>query len=162
MTGTTDDTASGTPPPARFTPRWWLVAALVAGAALLIAAVTAFAVGRGDDGSTAQSPSQQIAAIRESCQRWFDDEAVRHGGPAAGWCREMAGWMADHMTNGRMMGGGTMMWAASPRALRDVCTRAMTTRGSARGEARRWCDRMVGWMSRHVRDGDDWPDHWGD
>jgi hypothetical protein len=53
------------------------------------------------------------------------------------------------------------MWA-SPDAMRDVCTRAMGNTRTADGNATQWCDQMVGWMTQHEGDWDDWHDNWDD
>lgn len=156
-TGTTPTLDEATPQrPKR---PWILIAGLVAGVVVLAVGIAAFAITRDDDPQP--SATEQIAVARQACQQWLDsDNAPTGPSPGAGWCDDMAGWMSGHMGDSqRMMGGG--MWA-SPDAMRDVCTRAMGNTRTADGNATQWCDQMVGWMTQHEGDWDDWHDNWDD
>jgi hypothetical protein len=44
--------------------------------------------------------------------------------------------------------------------MRDVGVQAMGTGQSA--DAAQWCDQMVGWMSQHMGDWDNWHGYWDD
>jgi hypothetical protein len=159
------ETTGTTPPPEPATTaspasRWKLITGFVAGAAVLAAGITAFAVTRDsdDDDRPQTAATQQIAAARQACQQWLDnDTSSRAGGPGPGWCDEMAGWMSDNMVNARMM--GPMMWASAD-AMRDACAQAMGTRRPADGTPQ-WSDQMVSWMSQHMGDWNDWRGYWG-
>lgn len=72
----------------------------------------------------------------------------------------MAGWMTDHMPNSDPMGGPMMggPWD-SPQAMRDWCTQAMGGQAGVDNPTA-WCDQMVGWMSDHMGNWDDWHDDW--
>jgi hypothetical protein len=134
-----------------------LIAGLAAGVAVLVVGIAAFAVTRNDD-DRQPTATQQIAAARQGCQQWLNSDTTRTGpGPGADWCDDMAGWMSGHLGYGQMMMGGRM-WA-SPAAMRDVCTRAMGGTQTTAGNAAQWCDQMVGWMTQHRGDWDDWHDN---
>jgi hypothetical protein len=146
------ETTGTTPAPNGATPkrperRWMLLAGMAAGVAVLAIGIAAFAASGDDD---PQPVTEQVTAARQACQHWLDSDSARPG-PGAGWCDDMAGWMSGHMGDGQMM-MGSGMWA-SPEAMRDVCTRAMSDVGTADGDYTRWCDQMVDWMSQHA---DDW------
>ena len=117
MTDTPDTGTAVTEPdiptPAR---RWKLAAGLAALVALLAIGIAVFAVIRDDNDDQATAATEQIAAARQACRQWLDDASG--DGPGAAWCDQMAGWMTDHMRNGPMMMGGSMMWD-SPQAMRD-------------------------------------------
>lgn len=46
--------------------------------------------------------------MHEGCQQWADSYQGT-GGPSAGWCDSMAGWMDGRMDSDSMMGQGQMM-----------------------------------------------------
>ncbi len=150
-TGTAPAPDGGTPKrPER---RWMLLAGMAAGVAALAIGVAAFAASSNDDDAR-PGAAEQVAAARQACQQWLDSGTTGTG-PGADWCDDMAGWMSGHMADGQMMMMGSGM-PASPDAMRDVCTRAMSDLGTADGDGARWCDQMAGWMSRHAAgDGDD-------
>jgi hypothetical protein len=154
------ETTATTPTPGEDTPRrperrWMLIAAVVTVVAVLAVGIAAFAIGR-DDSNSPPTATQQIAAARQACHQWFDNDATASGGgPGSGWCDDMAEWVSAHMRGGRMM-MGTGMWA-SPQAMRDVCVRAMGTGQGVNGNATQSCDQMVDWMSQHRGK---WDDNW--
>ena len=152
---------TGTPTPEEVTPkrperRWILLAAMAAGVSVLAIGIAAFAAS-GNDDDPQQDTTEQVAAARQACQQWLDSDTAGNG-PGADWCDDMAGWMSGHMADGQMM-MGSGMWA-SPDAMRDVCTRAMSDVGTSDGDYAQWCDQMVGWMSQHEGDWDNWHDNW--
>lgn len=159
MSETTESTptpAAG--PPQRPERRWMLIAGLVAGVAVLAVGIAAFAITRNDN-DRQPTATQQIAVARQACQQWLNSDTTRTGpGPGAHWCDDMASWMSGHMGYGSMMMGGGM-WA-SPEAMRDVCTRAMSGTQTAAGNPAQWCDQMVSWMTQHRGNWDDWHDSW--
>lgn len=160
MTDTTDSTEAAAPSPSRGARRWKLLAGLAAAAGVLAVATVAFAVTRDDDDQS-QSARTQIAAAHRACQQWLDGDGATEGTrPPGGWCDDMAGWMNDNSANGQMMMGGRMMWD-TPQAMRAICTRATGNDPNANDDAADWCDQMVGWMSEHMGDWDNWHDYWG-
>jgi len=160
MTETTDTTPEpAAPAPQPRAGRRRLIVGLAAGAAVLAVGISAFALTRDDD-QPQTAATQQIAAARQACQQWLDnDTASRTGGPGARWCDDMASWMTDNTTNGQMMMGP--MWD-SPQAMRDVCVQAMGADQTGNGDPAQWCDQMVGWMSQRMGDWDNWHDQWDD
>jgi hypothetical protein len=157
MTETTETTPTPDEPTAQRPKRpWMLIAGLVAGVVVL-AGIAGFATTRDDD-DPQPSASEQIAVARQACQQWLDSDSAPTGpGPGTGWCDDMAGWMSGHIADDQMM-MGRGMWA-SPDAMRDVCTRAMGNTQADNGNPTQWCDRMVGWMTQHEGDWDDWHDN---
>ena len=156
MTDTADAPEATAPEQAPRAPRWELLVGLAAVAVVLAVGVAAFAVTRDND-DRQQAATTQIAAARQACQQWLGDDDTQGARPPADWCDDMASWMTDNTTKGRMTTGGTRMWDG-PQAMRDVCTRAAGNGSSADDDPAQWCDQMVGWMSEHMGD---WHDSWG-
>jgi hypothetical protein len=159
MTDVTDSTPTPDPaapaPPAR---RWKLIAVVAAAAGMLAVGIAVFTIARDEDGDQPQTAAtQQMAAARQACQQWLDNDTISPGtGPGAGWCDDMAGWMSDNVANGQMM--GPMMWD-SPEAMRDRCVQAIGSGPPANDNPSQWCDQMVTWMSQHTGNWDNWHDY---
>jgi hypothetical protein len=159
----TEDTNPTTPEPHAAAParRWRLVTGLAVAIAVLAVGVAAFAVTRVNDDQESTA-TQQVAAARQACQQWLDSgDGPPGNGPGDAWCDDMAAWMTDHMPDGQMLMGGSMMWD-SPQTMRDVCVQAMGTGRTGVDDPTQGCDEMVGWISDRMGNWDDWRDHWGD
>jgi len=158
-------------PPASQGAGWKWIAGAAVVVALIAIAVAVVVLTRDDSTDTTTLGSQRVAATRDACRQWYGASRDAAGPmPPRGWCDDMAGWMTDQMTDGRMM--GTTMWA-SPRAMVDACrswaatspTSATTATTATSAPALGWCDAMVGWMSQHMgtwSGSEDWDDHMDD
>jgi hypothetical protein len=99
----------------------------------------------------------QIGRMEQSCEQWAST-AEGPSRPDVTWCRSMASWMNAHM--GQTTPGfttGAMMWQ-SPDNMQQTCQEWMTENAtsSTNPAAPSWCQQMVGWMTTHMGDWDDW------
>jgi hypothetical protein len=148
MTGTNADVIEQSRP-ARRTRR-----AIVVLAALLVGAIGVALVVNSRQSVYA---APQITRMEQSCEQWAStvEGASR---PDAAWCESMASWMNARV--GQTVPGmmtGSMMWQ-SPDNMRQTCQQWMTENGSSSTNptATGWCQQMVGWMTSHMGDWDDW------
>ncbi|MBK6856554.1 MAG: hypothetical protein IPG97_08410 [Microthrixaceae bacterium] len=136
----------------RRTGRRWIVLAIVV-AVLTVGGIAAAVIATRDDGPSFDTA--QIGWMHQGCQQWADAYQGADG-PGAGWCSSMTDWMNGRM--GQRQGGmmmGSMMWQ-DPDSMRATCQQWMAEDPTATNGSGQWCDQMVGWMSDHMGDWDQW------
>lgn len=147
-----------TPTPARSSPRWMLLAALVG---VLVVAGIAGAVAIVNNDDTSDYATSQIGWMHDGCQQWADSNQGADG-PDDEWCDSMAGWMNGRMGGDSMMGQGqmmgSMMWQNASN-MRTTCEQWMADNpdvASPGADTSARCEQMVDWMDQHMGDWNDW------
>lgn len=132
--------------------RWVLPLAAVVLLAAGLGVGFAIAAGRDDTSFAQPSTAVQVANVNQACTNWMMSTPTAATG-SANWCGDMAGWMNQQVTDGRMM--GSMMWGDPDRMLTSC--RSWVSANTAGAPSWTWCDDMVTWMRQHMNgDWDGW------